>query len=176
MSYALRTMFMIAARFPLSQKAAKSRHRTYGVPLAALVLCVLSGAAAAAMYKWTDANGRVVYSDQPPPAGVKVEPVNVTPPPANPNAVRDMAIQETELRKRQGERAQSDEKNAQSRADADKRVAACARAKTQAADLGANQVLISRINDKGERVILDEAARQKERETLERWIKSNCPG
>mgnify|MGYP003693546373 CR=1 FL=1 len=46
------------------------------VPLAlAIVLgtfCVISPAGSA-LYKWTDANGRVVYSDQPPPGDVKVE-------------------------------------------------------------------------------------------------------
>ncbi len=28
----------------------------------------LPGVASATLYKWVDANGRVVYSDQPPPA------------------------------------------------------------------------------------------------------------
>ena len=32
--------------------------------------------AAAALYKWTDANGRVVYSDQPPTPSVKAETLN----------------------------------------------------------------------------------------------------
>ena len=38
----------------------------------------------AALYKWTDANGRVVYSDQPPAGDVKVDTVAGPPPPANP--------------------------------------------------------------------------------------------
>ncbi|MCC6869698.1 MAG: DUF4124 domain-containing protein, partial [Burkholderiales bacterium] len=33
----------------------------------------LAGTSAAALYKWTDASGRVVYSDQPPTGNVKVE-------------------------------------------------------------------------------------------------------
>ena len=43
---------------------------------AALALAIARGLAApasAALYKWTDANGRVVYSDQPPPGNVKIE-------------------------------------------------------------------------------------------------------
>ena len=43
----------------------------------ALALALLGGLAlparVAALYKWIDANGRVVYSDQPPPGNVKAE-------------------------------------------------------------------------------------------------------
>ncbi len=43
-----------------------------------LALALISGAVAAqAVYRWTDANGRVIYSDQPPPPGVKGEERNV---------------------------------------------------------------------------------------------------
>lgn len=144
--------------------------------LAALLCCASAAAVGGTLYKWTDANGRTVYSDQPPPAGAKAETVTAPAPAVNPNAVRDMANQEAEFRKRQGERAKADEKDSKSRAEAEKKRAACARAATQAADLGASQVVIGRINEKGERVILDDAARQKEREQLERWMKANCPG
>ena len=37
------------------------------------VLLAIALPAPAAMYKWVDAQGRVQYSDQPPPPGVKVE-------------------------------------------------------------------------------------------------------
>ncbi len=46
---------------------------TLGVILA-LVATTLS---AQSVYRWTDANGRVQYSDQPPPPGVKVEERNL---------------------------------------------------------------------------------------------------
>jgi hypothetical protein len=146
------------------------------VILAALLCCASGGAMSGTLYKWTDANGRTVYSDQPPPAGAKTDTVAAPAPAANPNAVRDMANQEAEFRKRQGERAKADEKDTKSRADTEKKRAACARAATQAADLGASQVVIGRINEKGERVTLDDATRKKEREQLERWMKANCPG
>ena len=32
-----------------------------------LLAAACAGAASAALYKWTDAQGRIVYSDQPPP-------------------------------------------------------------------------------------------------------------
>ncbi|WP_297576755.1 DUF4124 domain-containing protein [uncultured Deefgea sp.] len=41
-----------------------------------LLLCVLSIGAQAEVYKWKDASGKVVYSDQPPPASkTKVQPL-----------------------------------------------------------------------------------------------------
>jgi len=47
------------------------------IVIAALLL-VASGMAQAEVYKWVDANGRVVFSDQPPP-GKKVDKVKVYP-------------------------------------------------------------------------------------------------
>lgn len=61
--------------------------------------------ALAATYKWTDANGHVVYSDQPPPGNVKSETIGPASPPANPNAVKDMAQKDLDLQKRQKDRA-----------------------------------------------------------------------
>ena len=56
----------------------------------AIACAVAAGSAGATLYKWTDANGRVVYSDQPPTGNVKVEIVGGAPPPDNPNAAREM--------------------------------------------------------------------------------------
>ena len=45
------------------------------ITAAALALCLAASpiVASAALYKWTDANGRVVYSDQPPIGDIKTE-------------------------------------------------------------------------------------------------------
>src|SRR5439155_19350605 len=61
--------------------------------LAACTLVFAALPAAAALYKWSDENGRVVYGDTPPP-GVKAGRVNWAVAPADPNAVRDMAEQD----------------------------------------------------------------------------------
>ncbi|MGL4231127.1 MAG: DUF4124 domain-containing protein [Casimicrobium sp.] len=42
-----------------------------------LLATVATVATAQTVYRWTDANGRVQYSDQPPPPGVKAEERNV---------------------------------------------------------------------------------------------------
>lgn len=151
---------------------------------AGVVRCAVLGLAAAlvampaagALYKWVDANGRTVYSDQPPAGDVKAEIVGGAPPPANPDAVKDMANREAEFRKRQAERASDTKKSDKARADAQALATFCANARAQVAGLRASQVVMYRMNDKGERVAMDDASRQAEAERLEAMIKQrNCP-
>ncbi len=48
-------------------------------------LVMLGAAAEAKVYKWVDENGEVVFSQQPPPEGIKSEEIQVNaPPPATP--------------------------------------------------------------------------------------------
>ena len=79
------------------------------ISLAVLAVSLLAATgatdAAAALYKWTDAQGRVVYSDQPPQANVKTEQLRAAPPPANPNAAKELAQREADFRKRQADAA-----------------------------------------------------------------------
>jgi hypothetical protein len=90
-----------------------------------LALCLLALPAAAELYKWTDENGKVHYSDQPPPANVKKsetitapKPQVAAPPPAAtaPGAKpatggpKTAAEQEMEFRKRRLEAAEAEAK------------------------------------------------------------------
>ena len=79
------------------------KHRSM-LRLAICALAALALPAAAALYKWNDENGRVVYGDTPPP-GVKAERVNPVVTPADPNALRDLAAKDAQMNKRQLERA-----------------------------------------------------------------------
>ena len=142
----------------------------------ALALCVALPASAQ-MYKWVDANGKVQYSDKPPPSNIKTEKLRAPPPApsapatgatagaakagtqkdkdaakAGPNTP---AEQEQAFRKRQAESAKAQEKQAQKDKDAGDRAENCKRAKAALAnlELGGRQ---SRIDEKGERVFLDE--------------------
>ncbi len=146
---------------------------TAAVLLAAGALA-LAGAASAALYKWTDANGRVVYSDQPPPGNVKVETIQGAPPPSNPNAVKELAAKEAELKKRQIDAADAAKKAEAQRADLARVGDACSRAQMQIKQLAAEMIGLARYNEKGEIVIVDDATRRKEREQLENWYKANC--
>ena len=155
------------------QRIAASRILTAGA--LALVCAMLALPASAALYKWIDANGRVVYSDQPPNSDVKTETIQGAPPPSNPTAVKDMAAMEHVLKKRQAEAAEKFKKTDAQRAEIGKRVEECTRAQTQIKQLAAEQVGLVRYNEKGEMVYVDDATRRKERGELEIWVKANCP-
>ncbi len=147
------------------------------VALAACVLGLLvAGSAAAALYKWTDANGRVVYSDQPPSGNEKYEIVSGAAPPSNPNAVKDLAAKEAEFKKRQTDAAKAETKSDAERIKQAKLIEMCDRARSNVRTLAAEQVAMVRHNEKGEAVVVDDATRRSERIEVEAWIKANCPG
>ena len=143
---------------------------------ACLLAVTLASSAAAALYKWTDAQGRTVYSDQPPSTSVKSEQLRAPPPPANPNAAKELAQREAEYRKRQTEQTEAAAKSEKERADAGKRAEACAQAKGQLKQLGESQLAIYRYNEKGEREVMDDDARGRERAKINAFIRDNkCP-
>jgi hypothetical protein len=115
-------------------------------------------ASLAALYKWLDENGRVVYGDTPP-AGVKADRLSAAAPPADPAAVRDMAAKDAEIRKRQQQRADDDAKADKDRADANFRNRQCQQARNNILALrdGGNMY---RYNEKGERVFLEAPGRE----------------
>jgi hypothetical protein len=158
---------------PRTDRGLAARQRARNGVLA-LALCALAAPALATLYKWTDANGRVVYSDLPPPANVKTEVVQGAPPPSNPNAVKDMAAKDLELKKRSKDAAEKERKDEAARAEAVKRNEQCTRAEGQMRQLSAEQVALVRINEKGETVYVDSATRRKEREDLAAWMQRNC--
>jgi hypothetical protein len=129
----------------------------------------------AALYKWTDANGRVIYSDQLPLGNVKVETINAPPPPANPNAVKDLAVKDAELKKAKQARAEEETKSTKARVDANQTREQCERARGQMITLGnSDQVVLYSTNAQGERVAMDDAMRLRERQRLDAWIRDNC--
>ncbi|MBS0318931.1 MAG: DUF4124 domain-containing protein [Proteobacteria bacterium] len=142
------------------QIAAKARYLALACSAGAVAFACVT-AASAAMYKWTDANGRVVYSDQPPPDGVKAEMIGPAPPPANPNATREMANKEAELKKRQMDRADADAKAQKDQAQSQQRRDLCLVVRGKIKDIEGGAQVYS-YNDKGERVIADDAGRKAE--------------
>ena len=149
-------------------------------PAVALLLFVVAltcaGTAAAALYKWTDAQGRVVYSDQPPPTNVKSEQLHAAPPPANPNAAKELAQKEADFRKRQADEAQALAKADKIQATEAQRNAGCAQARSNLQQLADTQVAIYRYNAKGVREAMDDASRQRERDRLNAWMRDNKCG
>jgi hypothetical protein len=144
--------------------------------LAAGACALVALPAGATLYKWTEAGGRVVYSDQPPMGNVKYEVVTGAAPPANTEAVKDMAAKELEYKRRATDAAEKDKKAEAQRAEAAKRLDLCQRAQSNIKQLSASQIAIVRQNEKGETVVLDDAARRKERTEIEAWMRANCAG
>jgi len=130
----------------------------------------------AALYKWTDASGRIVYSDQPPPTNVKSEVLKGPPPPANPNAGKELATKELEYRQRQLDKAEASAKAEKDSVAAKARTDNCTQIKGEMQQLAQGDLTVYRVNEKGERVVMDEAARRAERERLGKWMRENCAG
>jgi hypothetical protein len=169
---------MKVSETPSSERPEQPHARPRAALLAAAVALTASLAAApafAALYKWTDANGRVIYSDQPPPGNVKVETINAPPPPSNPNAMKDLAAKDAELRKAKQARADEEAKANKARVESNQLRENCERARGQMYTLGnSDQIVIYSTNAKGERVAMDDAARVRERQRLDAWIRDNC--
>jgi Skp family chaperone for outer membrane proteins len=139
----------------------------------ALLAATYAAAATATLYKWTDAQGRVVYSDQPPQANVKTEQLRGAPPPANPNAAKELAQREADFRKRQADAAAASAKAGKAQASDAQRAEGCAQAKGELKQLAESQLAIYRYNEKGEREVMDEDARARERAKLNTWVRDN---
>jgi len=151
-------------------------HRCLLSCLVAGGLSLAAAPASAALYKWLDANGHWVYSDQPPPPNVKSEQIKGAPPPANPNAAKELAQKESDFRKRQTDKTVAADKGARDKALADRRTEACTQVKRQIAELDNASISLYRLNEKGERETLDDAGRARERAKLDTFAKENCQG
>ncbi|HWI79104.1 MAG TPA: DUF4124 domain-containing protein [Ramlibacter sp.] len=164
-------------------------------PLRATLLglaCALP-ALSLAQWQWIDKGGHKVFSDQSPPADVPaqnilrrpgskgvpaaaVEPASAasqavkTAPSAPKITGKDKDLQE---KKKQAEAADAEKKKAQEEEIARVRADNCARAKRSKVTFDSG-VRISTTNDKGEREIMDDAARASETKRIERIIATDC--
>jgi hypothetical protein len=130
--------------------------------------------ASAALYKWTDENGRTVYGDTPP-AGVKAEKVNAPSAPANPNAVRDMAATDAQIKARQRARAEEDAKAEKAQADAKAKLERCAAIRGNIQTMR-SPAQVYKYNEKGEKIYLEAPDREKNIADSENLLRNlNCP-
>ena len=143
--------------------------------VAVLALALAALPAAAALYKWTDENGRVVYGDTPP-AGVKAERVNAAVPPADPNAIRDMASKDAQIKARQQARADDEAKAVKAQADNKAKLERCAQIRGNIQTMRSDAA-VYRFNDKGEKVYLESAEREKSIADSQKLLRDfNCGG
>lgn len=160
----------------------QSVFRFRGLRILLVALVAASLPAYAELYKWTDANGKVHYSDQPPPANVK-QPVTVKsrkpsspPQAATPDAAgaqKTYVEKDAEFRQRQVQAAESEAAAKKAAEEAAAKQKNCAQAKNQLANLQAGG-RITRVNDKGEREYLNDAEVAQEIERTRQIADSWC--
>jgi len=146
--------------------------------LSLLVMLGLSFAASAEMYRWVDAQGKVHYSDSPPPAGAKSSKAISTPPPAAPAspgaAPKTWQEKEMDFRQRQSTQAEAQAKKAKEEAEAKQKKENCEAARKNLQTLESGQ-RVATTNEQGEREYMDDAARQKAindaRKAVDSWCK-----
>jgi hypothetical protein len=157
---------------------------------APLVLCLLATPGWAELYKWTDENGNIHYSDQPPPSSIKKSETIKHPklphapaaPAAPPDTVgakpaappKTVSDQEMEFRKRRLQQAEGEAKAQKEAQAVEEKKRNCQRAteQVQAFERGGR---ITRYGPNGEQIYLNEQELQAEvvnaRKAAESWCK-----
>jgi len=166
--------------------------QTWLVMLLVALLCALATPPAAAQWKWRDKNGQVTVSDVPPPRDTAEKdilqrpdaatlrrtaqtaaPVAAPAPQAAASAAPNPLEAEVEARKKKAEQEQKAKEKAHEEANAAIRAENCSRAKSHLRALE-DGLRMARVNDKGEREILDDKARAAETERSRAVIASDC--
>ncbi len=136
------------------------------LPIFLLLLCA---SAHGALNKWVDDEGKVHYSDQPPPANVKAQ--TLVPPPAIKGESAEKTIAEREAERKKAQKAKEEEAQQQENALAKQKN--CEGAKGNLRVLKSNSP-ISTYNEKGESINMDDATRQKKIEEALKQISTYC--
>lgn len=146
-----------------------------------LILLMLSSTNTfAALNKWVDTNGKVHYSDQPPPANVKAKTLRSTPAakePAKadnaPAAPKTIAEREAEWKKDQQSKKETAEKTAQEQAEAGEKKENCAAAQ-QSLKMLQYGARLSEIDANGERYYLSDEQRQQRIAKAQQAVSNWC--
>jgi len=144
---------------------------------------------AAAQWKWKDARGQVVISDTPPPREIPERDVlqrptlvlqrstaQAAPPasaPAADAAAKARVDPELEARRKKAESEQQDKQKAEEQKVAAARADNCKRARAYADTLNSG-IRLTRLNDKGEQVYLDDSQRAAELQRARQAISTDC--
>jgi hypothetical protein len=160
-----------------------------------LLVCLLP--LAQAQWSWKDKDGRRVFSDQAPPAGVpekdilrrpagaRVPAEQATPPEASTTAAASATAttatapkisgkdSELEKKKKEAEAKEASQKKAEAEKLAVQRKDNCERAKRAKANFDSGQ-RIATVNARGEREIMSDAARTAESQRLQGIISTDC--
>lgn len=163
-------------------------HRTSPLLRATALALALAGAAtlAQAQWKWRDKSGQVNVSDRPPPMDVAEKDILARPTPESlrrpapaPAAsaasapLRGPLERDMAQRRRAADQEQSAKAKAEEERVAAQRAENCRRARNHMAALESGQRM-ARVNDKGEREVLDDRGRAEEMRQAREVIASDC--
>jgi hypothetical protein len=158
-----------------------------------LLLVALAAAPhASAQYQWRDANGRMVYSDMPPPASVPPSAVQRAPArqtpagtsggsgatasaPAAPAAAPAASAADAGMafRKRRMEREEAERKAAEAESRTRRAAAACEDSRAQVRTLESG-MRVARVNERGEREFIDDTTRASQLEAARKSVREFC--
>lgn len=157
--------------------------------LPCLALALAFGLPAHAQWKWRDKDGRITISDRPPPHEVAEKDIlarpqaqsrrSVAPPPAASAASGAASApptaleREVQARKRQAEQEEAAKNKAEEERIASVKAQNCRNARNQISALESGQ-RIARVNDKGEREVLDDKGRAEEMRRAREVVTSDC--
>lgn len=126
------------------------------------------------LYKWTDANGRVQYSDRKPPDGKQaVEVRNTVSSVGSQQGYKAAAEAEKEFQKRREQQAETAQKQEQTALQDKQKAESCDAARRNLAALRSGQ-RIERYNMNGERSYLSDADRPREVQRNQQLVEQNC--
>lgn len=158
--------------------------------LSLMLVAAVYANSAAAQWAWKEENGRVVYSDRPPPPNVKIQilrqPAGPAPAPESQsatggdaskagadkgasNAPKTFAERDMEFRKRQQERADAERKAQEEQQKSAAKAADCERSRGYLKSLE-DGVRIARTDASGNREFLDDAQRASETERARKIV------
>lgn len=160
-------------------------------PRVAALACLLALCLPAhAQWKWRDKDGRITASDRPPPRDVQAKdiisrpqnwgrpttvaaPASGAAPAASAPPSAAPADRELEARKKAAEQDRAAKAKAEEDRVAAQRAENCKRAHAQMVALGSGQRM-ARVNDKGEREVMDDSGRAEEMRRTREVISADC--
>ena len=159
--------------FPPAGTIARISRKCGSVPGFLFCALLLShGAVAQSMYKWVDEKGVTHFSETPPPDG-KAEAKKITVKPIGEEKPRADNWKERDQQSRQSKAKQEVADEAQRMKDQQGRAQRCRTAQRQV-DIYRNSGTVFQLNDKGERVFLEDSQRSSELRRWEEAVRDNC--
>ncbi len=148
----------------------------------AVVALLFSLNSYAALHKWVDAEGKVHYSDEPPPENVKSQTLRTGPESpegtseaaaSGPAAPKTIFEREAEMKKAKKAKEEAAQKAAKQEEEAKTKRQNCEQARNQLSTLQ-NSPRIAIYNEAGERSFMDDATRQQRIDEAQKAVSQFC--